>query len=60
VGADADRALVEEVAVTPANVNDGKAGRDALPDQPGEVFADSAYRARLSESPFASKEAACA
>jgi len=46
VGADADTALVEEVAITPANVNDGKAGPDALPDNPGEVFADSAYRGR--------------
>ncbi|HEX5957357.1 MAG TPA: IS5 family transposase [Hyphomicrobiaceae bacterium] len=46
VGADADTALVEEVAVTPANVNDGKAGPEALPDDPGEVFADSAYRGR--------------
>ncbi|HXV24455.1 MAG TPA: IS5 family transposase [Alphaproteobacteria bacterium] len=44
VGADADTALVEEIAVTPANVNDGKAGPDALPDNPGEVYADSAYR----------------
>lgn len=44
VGADADTALVEEVAVTPANINDGRAGPDALPDAPGEVFADSAYR----------------
>jgi IS5 family transposase len=44
VGADADTALVEEVAITPANVNDGKAGPEALPDDPGEVFADSAYR----------------
>ena len=44
VGADADTALVEEVAITPANVNDGKAGPDALPDEPGAVFADSAYR----------------
>lgn len=46
VGADADTALVEEIAVTPANVNDGKAGPGALPDEPGEVFADSAYRGR--------------
>lgn len=46
VGADADTALVEEIAITPANVNDGKAGPDALPDDPGEVFADSAYRGR--------------
>jgi IS5 family transposase len=44
VGADADTALVEQIAVTPANINDGKAGPEALPDNPGEVFADSAYR----------------
>ena len=44
VGADA--ALVEEVAITPANINDGRAGPAALPDDPGEVFADSAYRGR--------------
>ncbi|MDK4706626.1 IS5 family transposase [Rhizobium sp. CNPSo 4062] len=44
VGADADTTLVEEIAVTPANINDGKAGPDALPDNPGDVYADSAYR----------------
>ena len=44
VGADADTALVEEVSVKSANINDGKAGPEALPDNPGEVFADSAYR----------------
>ena len=44
VGADADTALVEEVAITPANINDGKAGPGALPDDPADVFADSAYR----------------
>lgn len=44
VGADADTALVEEIAITPANVHDGKAGGGALPDDPGQVFADSAYR----------------
>jgi transposase, IS5 family len=44
VGADATTALVEKLAITPANVNDGRAGPDALPDHPGEVFADSAYR----------------
>ena len=37
---------MEEVSITPANVNDGKAGPGALPDNPGEVFADSAYRGR--------------
>ena len=40
----ADTALVEEVSITSANINDGKAGPEALPDNPGEVFADSAYR----------------
>ena len=43
VGADATTALVEKIRVTPANVNDGRAGPQALPDDPGEVFADSAY-----------------
>ena len=44
VGADADTALVEEIAVTPGNVHDGRAGGDALPDDPGDVYAGSAYR----------------
>lgn len=44
VGADADTASVEQVSVSSANVNDGKAGSEALPDNPGEVFTDSAYR----------------
>ena len=35
VGADASTALVEKIPVTPANVNDGRAGPDALPDEPG-------------------------
>ena len=44
VGADASTSLVEKVWITPANVHDGHAGPEALPDDPGEVFADSAYR----------------
>jgi IS5 family transposase len=44
IGADADMALVEEIVVTPANINDGKAGPDVLPDNPGEVFADRGSR----------------
>ncbi len=44
VGADAHTAVVEEVVIIPANVNDGRAGPAALPDGPGEMFADSAYR----------------
>lgn len=31
-------------SVTPANINDGRAGGEALPDNPGDVFADTAYR----------------
>lgn len=42
---DANTALVEKISVTPDNVNDGRAGPAALPDDPGEVFSDSAYRA---------------
>ena len=44
VAADAGTAIVEELAVTPGNVHDGRAGGDALPDEPGDVYADSAYR----------------
>jgi IS5 family transposase len=45
VSADAvDTAIVEELAVTPGNANDGRAGGEALPDNPGEVYAGSAYR----------------
>lgn len=47
VGADADTALVEKVAVTPGNAHDGHSGHMALPDDPGDVFADSAYRGRV-------------
>jgi transposase, IS5 family len=44
VGAYADTAPVEEIAVMSANINDGRAGPDALPANPGDVYADSAYR----------------
>jgi IS5 family transposase len=47
VGADADTALVEEVAITPGNVNDGRAGPGALPADPGDVYADTAYRGQV-------------
>jgi Transposase DDE domain len=36
VGADAETALIEEVAVTPANVNDGKAGPKLCPTAPAK------------------------
>ena len=47
VSADSDTALVEELTVTPGNVHDGRAGGAALPEDPGEVFADSAYRGEV-------------
>lgn len=47
VGADVDTALVEELVVTPGNVHDGRAGGGALPDDPGDVYADSAYRGEI-------------
>ncbi len=44
VASDATSDLIETVGVTPANVNDGKAGCDIVPDNPGDTYADSAYR----------------
>ena len=44
VACDEDTALIEKVVVTPANVNDGKAGCGIIPENPGDVYADSAYR----------------
>jgi transposase, IS5 family len=44
VAADADTGLVERVDVTPGNVHDGRAGGAVVPDDPGLVYADSAYR----------------
>ncbi len=57
VGANADTALVEEIAITPANVHDGKGGIEALPSDPGEVFADSAYRGSRFETAVRAKGA---
>lgn len=55
VAADTDTALVEELTVTPGNVNDGRAGREALPENPGDVYADSAYRGTAFASAVQSK-----
>ncbi len=44
VASDETTDLVAKVHITPANVNDGKAGCDVVPDDPGRVYADSAYR----------------
>lgn len=43
VGADVDTAIVGQIGVTPGNARDGRNGERALPDDPGDVFADSAY-----------------
>jgi transposase, IS5 family len=51
VAADADTVLVEVADVTPGNVHDGRAGVMVIPADPGEVYADSAYRgARFAEA----------
>jgi transposase, IS5 family len=42
-------------AVTPGNVNDGRAGSQALPDDPGDVYADSAYRGQVFASAVAAR-----
>jgi len=55
VCADADTAIVEEISITPGNVHDGKAGGDALPDDPGDVYADSAYRGQTFASAVQAK-----
>ena len=55
VGADADTALVEELSVTPGNVHDGQAGHGALPDDPGDVLADSGYRGQTFASAVLAK-----
>lgn len=44
VGVDADTAIVEALSITPGNIHDGRAGHGALPDSPGDVYADSGYR----------------
>jgi len=44
VACDEATALIEKLTVTPANVNDGKADCVIIPDDPGDVYADSAYR----------------
>jgi transposase, IS5 family len=44
VAADRDSCLVDGLEVTPGNVHEGRAGTTVIPEDPGEVFADSAYR----------------
>jgi IS5 family transposase len=44
VAADSDTALVEDLVVTPGNAHDGRTGGEALPENPGDVYADSGYR----------------
>jgi IS5 family transposase len=47
VSADADTALLEELSVTLGNVHDGRAGGAALPQNPDEVYAGSAYHGEV-------------
>lgn len=55
VACDEDTALIEKLVVTPANINDGKAGCAIIPDDPGEVYADSAYRGERFREAVAAK-----
>ena len=55
VGADAEAAIVEELSVTPGNIHDGRAGYGALPDNPGDVYADSGYRGQVFASAVLAK-----
>ena len=43
ITADKTTALIESLGTTKANVNDGKAGKTIIADNPGDVYADSAY-----------------
>ena len=53
VGFDAETALAEKISITPANVNDGRAGPDTLPDDPGEVLLIVLIEDRASARQFA-------
>lgn len=44
VASDETTDLVEKLWITSANVNDLRAGCNVVPDQPGQIYADSAYR----------------
>jgi IS5 family transposase len=49
IATDGDGSIVREVAITPANVNDGKMLAEVLPENPGAVYADLAYASRENE-----------
>ena len=46
---------MEGLEVTPGSVHDGRTGGQALPDEPGDVYADSAYRGRTFASAVQAK-----
>jgi IS5 family transposase len=56
ITAQADTALITTLCATSANVNDGKAGCNIIPSNPGDVFADSAYRGRAFKEAVESKQ----
>jgi len=49
VASDAETDMVRAVAVTTANVHDLNKAEEVLPDDPGDVYADTAYAARRFE-----------
>ena len=60
VGADADTALVEEIAITPANVNDGKAGPRPCRTSQARYSQTARIGERLFARPSRPRAAACA
>lgn len=60
VGADATTALVEKISITPANINDGRAGPDALPDNRARCLPIAPIGDRISVKPCAPGAAASA
>jgi IS5 family transposase len=55
VAADADTALVKEGIVTPGNLNDRHASSEVGSDEPGAIYAHSAYRGTAFASAAQSK-----
>ena len=49
IATDADGRIVRSLEITPANVNDGRMLGAALPENPGEVYADLAYASATNE-----------
>jgi hypothetical protein len=48
-------AIVEKLVVTPGNLHNGRTGGGALPDEPGDAHANSAYRGQTSATAVRAK-----